>query len=444
MSRGANPTPSARDSVPHDARGPLQRVPALLVAYGDTLREGDSRAAVAVIEEALHAGLAPVEIQSRVIAPAMQRVGELWERCAMSVAGEHLATAVSHHALARLYPGLLHHVERQGETVVVAAVDGEHHVLGLRMVADVFEGGGYDVRFLGASATTSSLVTWVSEHQPTVVALGVTMPLGASALAHELRALRVASPNVHLVIGGQGVPESLCQNAGVHYFSDTEQLARYTDGALIAAAGELPPSTGSCGVQFAPGGDWADVNGGLEARLAQTSATVTEAARSQARQAFTREQSAFRDPLTRAYNRWAFDDRHHQLTGGPDARAPAIAMIDVDDFKAINDRLGHDAGDRALSAVASAIARAVRPGDFVARYGGDEFVVLLPNTTRPDATAIAERVRRTVEAELVDPPLTVSVGVSAPDHTSRRRGALEAERALHEAKESGRNQVVVV
>ena len=120
----------------------------LVQAFGEVLRVGDPRDAAVVVDDALASGLSSVEVQSRVIAPAMWGIGELWERGGLSVAQEHLATAVSHHVLARLYPGVLGHVRRGGDTVVVAAVHGEHHVLGLRMVADVFEGAGFDVRFL--------------------------------------------------------------------------------------------------------------------------------------------------------------------------------------------------------------------------------------------------------------------------------------------------------
>ncbi|MGA2926541.1 MAG: PAS domain S-box protein, partial [Solirubrobacteraceae bacterium] len=116
----------------------------LAAAFGEALRAGDPHAAVGVVDDALGSGLSAVEIQSRVIAPAMWGIGELWQLGKLTVAEEHLATAVSHHVLARLYPGLLAHTQRRSDTVLVAAVHGEHHVLGLRMVADVFEGAGYD------------------------------------------------------------------------------------------------------------------------------------------------------------------------------------------------------------------------------------------------------------------------------------------------------------
>jgi diguanylate cyclase (GGDEF)-like protein/PAS domain S-box-containing protein len=416
----------------------------LAQAYGETMRTGDPAAATAVIDDALRHKLSAPEIQSRLIAPAMRQIGELWERGGLTVAQEHLACAVSYHVLTRLYPGLLRHSTRQGDTVVVAAVHGEHHVLGLRMVADVFDGAGFDVRFLGADVPESSLLTWVQEHEPAVVALGVTMPLGAATLARQLQTLRDLAPSIQLVIGGQGVPNVLREGAGVLYAADTEQLTACLDSSLnTPAPGELPRGIAAGGVGF---GRYAELpnnaTGGLEARMAQTTAAAADAARGQARRAFVLEQLALRDPLTELWNRRAFDDRYQELTVAGVLHSPTIVMIDVDQFKSINDGFGHDAGDRALIGVARGILSALRPGDFAARYGGDEFVVLLPDTPHDEAARIAERIRIKIESSMTDPPLTVSIGVSVPAHTDRRRASLDVDQALYTAKEHGRNQVV--
>ena len=414
-------------------------------AYGETMRTGDPAAATAVIDDALRHKLSAAAIQSRVIAPAMHEIGELWERGALTVAQEHLASAVSYHVLTRLYPGLLRESTRQGDTVVVAAVHGEHHVLGLRMVADVLDGAGFDVRFLGTDVPESSLLAWVQEYEPAVVALGVTMPLGAAKLARQLQTLRDLAPGVQLVIGGQGVPAVLREGAGVLYAADTERLTEYVDSSLnTPAPGELPRGIARGGVGFGRFSNLtSDATDGLEARMAQTTAAAADAARGQARRAFVLEQLAFRDPLTELWNRRAFDDRFQELTFPGALHPPAIVMIDVDHFKSINDGFGHEAGDRALIGVARGILSALRPGDFAARYGGDEFVVLLPDTRQDEAARIGERIRSEIESSMTDPPLTVSIGVSVPEHTDRRRASLDVDQALYTAKEHGRNQVVI-
>ncbi len=195
--------------------------------YGEALRSGDPHTAASVIDRAVGDGLTSVEIQSRVIAPAMWRIGELWQRQLLTVAQEHLATAVSHHVLGRLYPGLLGQAPRRGESVIVASVQGEGHVLGLRMAADVFDGAGFKVRFLGADVPEESLLALVAEHQPAIVALGVTLPASAPWLIRSLRELRDRGPDLRLIVGGQGVPTCLRDSADVFYAVDTERLAEH-------------------------------------------------------------------------------------------------------------------------------------------------------------------------------------------------------------------------
>jgi diguanylate cyclase (GGDEF)-like protein len=391
----------------------------------------------------LNGGLSAVAIQSRVIAPAMRGIGELWERGGVTVAEEHLATAVSHHVLTRLYPGLLRRGRRDGDTVVVAAVHGEHHVLGLRMVADVLEGHGFDVRFLGADVPEDSLVAWVEEHRPTAVALGVTMPLGAATLARQVVDLRQRDPELQVIIGGQGVPAVLRHDAGVLYIADTEHLAEHLKGSLRKAVrGKLPADIGRGGVGFRRLSEAATDGGDvLVERMAKTTAAAADAARGQARRAFVLEQLAFRDPLTELWNRRAFEDRYEALTLADSLRGPTILMVDVDHFKSVNDSFGHEAGDNTLVGVARRITGALRPGDFAARYGGDEFIVLLPDTSPERAAEVGDRIRTAVSSAFTDPPITVSIGVCVPEHADRRRATLEVDRALYEAKEHGRNQV---
>ena len=273
----AAPAPTTDGAVAVPTALPRRRHGDVLIdrlarAYLDTLRVGDPHGAAAVIDDALRSGLPCIEIQARVIAPAMRVIGELWERDGLTVAQEHLATAVSHHVLARLYPGLLRRTPRRGDTVVVAAAQGEHHILGLRMVADVFEGAGFDVRFLGADVPSDSLASLIAEHRPAIVALGITMPLAAATLVRQLQQLRERDPQLQLIVGGQGVPAVLQQGAGVLYAADTEQLSRYVNGgfAALPPAGELPDGIARGGVQLPRFAGANDVTDGLESLLAQT------------------------------------------------------------------------------------------------------------------------------------------------------------------------------
>jgi diguanylate cyclase (GGDEF)-like protein len=122
----------------------------------------------------------------------------------------------------------------------------------------------------------------------------------------------------------------------------------------------------------------------------------------------------------------------------------AVLMVDVDHFKAINDRHGHAEGDRVLQRVATGLREGLRVGDVIARWGGEEFCVLLPRIGADDAHALAERMTRRI-AESGEPRVTVSVGVA--EVQAALEGAEEvlrrADAALYRAKESGRNRVMV-
>lgn len=150
------------------------------------------------------------------------------------------------------------------------------------------------------------------------------------------------------------------------------------------------------------------------------------------------------DDLTGLLNRRAFLERAHAIValarryGHP----LAVAVIDIDLFKAINDRWGHAVGDDALREVAEALRREARASDLIGRLGGDEFVVLMPMTALAGGRQFAERLRRRIKLE-ASRPLTVSIGVAS---TRGRDADLEAlptaaDRMLYAAKQAGRDQV---
>jgi diguanylate cyclase (GGDEF)-like protein len=127
-------------------------------------------------------------------------------------------------------------------------------------------------------------------------------------------------------------------------------------------------------------------------------------------------------------------------------RPLSVAMLDIDCFKGLNDRHGHLAGDRVLTAVASAIRRLCRDSDIAARYGGEEFAVALPETPLEGALHWAEKIRRAIEESGLGPhaePITVSIGVAAldPSAPTPRRLVDAADRQLYRAKARGRNCV---
>lgn len=125
-----------------------------------------------------------------------------------------------------------------------------------------------------------------------------------------------------------------------------------------------------------------------------------------------------------------------------------IVLADVDHFKAVNDRFGHATGDEALRAVASAIRANLRAQDVVARWGGEEFILLLPETAEAGGVRAAEFVREQVAASriaLADESLQMTLSLGVSEHRAERTldaTLAAADRALYRAKESGRNRVL--
>lgn len=156
------------------------------------------------------------------------------------------------------------------------------------------------------------------------------------------------------------------------------------------------------------------------------------------------------DPLTGTLNRLALDEEAGRLFRRPagSAHECAALMIDVDHFKVINDRYGHAGGDLALMALAGRIDQHRRAGDVLGRVGGEEFLMLLPDTGLNEATLVAEGLRTAVETmrlELDPEPqtVTISVGVAVRESSDLQFSTLirRADRALYNAKHAGRNRV---
>jgi two-component system, cell cycle response regulator len=156
------------------------------------------------------------------------------------------------------------------------------------------------------------------------------------------------------------------------------------------------------------------------------------------------ENQLFEDPLTRLYNRRFLFSQLEALASGArrHGRPLAVAMVDLDGFKAVNDTHGHEAGDEVLIAAAEALQRALRAEDVLGRLGGEEFLALLPDTDADAAARTSERLRAAVAAAGGPVAVTASVGwavledAEEPDAVVRR-----ADSALYAAKAAGRNRV---
>lgn len=165
------------------------------------------------------------------------------------------------------------------------------------------------------------------------------------------------------------------------------------------------------------------------------------------------ERHATTDALTGLGNRHSMEETFPREISrcGQDGAPISLVMIDVDNFKDFNDKFGHIAGDRVLTAVARILKKQFRPRDVLVRYGGDEFAILLPDVGEEQALVIADRVRQEVSGDtgdgsdsLIQIPIRLSMGIASLE----KPGTLDrliraADEALYRAKRSGRNVVSV-
>lgn len=157
------------------------------------------------------------------------------------------------------------------------------------------------------------------------------------------------------------------------------------------------------------------------------------------------------DALTGVLNRRHFVEKSTQLMGraAHDQSPTSVLMLDIDDFKTINDRYGHQTGDEVLQMFAAACIRTLRPTDLLARWGGEEFVALLPATAPADAIRISDRLCKAIANGVIQGTdrklvgVTVSIGVAtSPGSGSRLEELLvSADAAMYQAKRAGKNCV---
>jgi diguanylate cyclase (GGDEF)-like protein len=160
------------------------------------------------------------------------------------------------------------------------------------------------------------------------------------------------------------------------------------------------------------------------------------------------------DPLTGLFNRRYFEERFLEELHRSDRHGLtfSLAMIDIDDFKLFNDSEGHLAGDEVLKCIANIAKDCLRVSDVIARFGGEEFVVIMPQTMKNEALQVTERIRNTVKEQLPcswrifpQDTITVSIGIATYPSSGNDRKELirNADRALYKAKMEGKDRSVL-
>jgi methanogenic corrinoid protein MtbC1 len=205
---------------------------ALSERFGLALLEGDVQAAEETVRDAYDAELPQAVIHDAVVAPAMHRIGILWERGEIGVAHEHMATQTALRVLALLRELFRVARGRADQRAMLAAVQGEHHVMALDMAGGLLEEAGYDVVMLGPDVPTDALEDIVREHRPEIVALSVTMSAAAANLPGAIEAVTAAHAGAGVIVGGARGRARLPDPAGMVFADSVAQVVEVAD-ALV-------------------------------------------------------------------------------------------------------------------------------------------------------------------------------------------------------------------
>jgi len=174
-------------------------------AYLQAIRTGNRRAAFGVLDDALDQGAELSTLYLEVVQPAMREIGRLWQDNALTVAEEHLATAITESAMNRLFERVFVWRDTRTPTLLAACAAEERHQLGLRMLCDLLEMEGWETTYLGASVPIESLVGLVQARQPDAVAISATIAPHLPRVRDAIQAIRAAplARQPVIVVGGR-------------------------------------------------------------------------------------------------------------------------------------------------------------------------------------------------------------------------------------------------
>ncbi len=210
------------------------------VAFEAALLAGHQREALAVLNRCLDSGRSLVDFELHVIQPSLYRIGEKWQTCRVTVAQEHLATAI---VQAVMTVGLLRSLPPAmiGKRALLACVAANHHTIGLRMVCDAFQLAGWDVQYLGANVPTSALIRQVTEWKPDLLGLSVSFAQQLQVVKDVIAQLdeRPSSARPAVIIGGLAINRfnRLAGMVGADaYSADAQAAVLYANQSIAGRA----------------------------------------------------------------------------------------------------------------------------------------------------------------------------------------------------------------
>ena len=205
-------------------------------AYAKALLAGDEVGAELAVRDALDARLSTAQIDDEIIAPALWLVGELWERGEISVADEHIATEISLRVLALEQEAERLAQDRRGRRVMLAAPQGERHVVALRMTGSLLRDAGYRVLMVGGDVPPEALAATAGRHRPDVVCLSATMPGEEDRAFVAMDEVQQRWPSAGFVLGGRGLTSRSRAYPGVEVCRRVGEVVEAVD-AVVQRAG---------------------------------------------------------------------------------------------------------------------------------------------------------------------------------------------------------------
>lgn len=326
--------------------------------------------------------------------------------------------------------------------VIVFGAVVEQYNSGFLLMSFLLLIAGFGLLYAGCAKFCTGRADWI----PATAFVAVSLVLTSWAFA-------LGYSGIGTMIGNVAIGALLILNARHYWLARAESPLLMTMNAVfcvITAASFI-----ACGYALAEQGqivltsrpsNWAEEINSIMAIAGLTGIGALSLTLNQMRIANGHKSDAMRDALTGLLNRRALFDGRMGIT----PPGTAVVMMDLDYFKTINDRFGHDSGDRILMAFADVIHSNIRVNDLAARMGGEEFCIIMPDSNPKASAAVADRIRSQIEAMIVQTEngpvqATVSAGIAvrSPEPETLQSLLSRADTALYEAKASGRNRVQI-
>ncbi len=384
--------------------------------YLDAILEGEKEKASYLISEAIKGEARLEDIYLYVFQPGQYELGRLWQTRKIDVATEHYGTAITHSIMAQLYPRILSS-EKMGLRFLGACINGEQHEIGIRMLTDLLELKGWDTYYLGSNTPPGSIIKKIKEREIDLAGISATMTYNLSNVEDLIKKIRSEAGDVKIMVGGYPfrVDENLWKAIGADgYGRDAGQASR--QATSLVKKGKIARKA-KAGQSFVSSSKTEAQNKKrLYSKLAAINNELLTAQRKLEKKNIELEklnqeleEIAIRDPLTKLYNRRFFYqkieeeiNRAKRLNYGM-----VVAMVDINNFKQVNDSHGHEAGDKVLKKFASIVENNLRKGiDSAYRWGGDEFLILLVDSNLEKAEKVLKRLDSNLRSYLSEVSLS--------------------------------------